>query len=128
MAHRISALMLLLIGIVSTPGLGLDPVQRSHCAGHARSAMHLVASTAGQGVHHPRPNSISTPSHSDCPHCPASECASLAPCSVSGTSAALFSSAALTVPATYYVASIRVRSSVRSATQQRPTPPPQSIA
>src|SRR5918994_5771163 len=107
---------LLLVGILSTPGL-LTSIQRSHCAGHEVSATHAVQLGLGHVDHHASTPALSRPAHSDCSHCPASECASLAPCSVSGTSAALPSRVTLSTPSAHYVGAVRITTSPHSTTQ-----------
>jgi hypothetical protein len=119
---------LLLVGILSTPGLGLAVVQRSHCATHEGSVMHLVHSGGGRVGHQGPAPSWTRPMHSDCPHCPAAECASLAPCSISGISAALPSRLTLSSLPAHYPGTIRIETSPKSTLQKPPTPPPQTIA
>jgi hypothetical protein len=119
---------LLLVGILSTPGFGLALVQRSHCATHEASVMHVVH-PGGEHVGHQGPApSWTRPMHSDCPHCPGTECASLAPCSISGISAALPSRLTLSTPLAPHPGTIGIETSPESTLQQPPTPPPQPIA
>jgi hypothetical protein len=115
---RMGRFALLLVGILSTPGLGLALVQRSHCVVHEGSAMH----------HHGSTPSWTRPTHSDCPHCPATECASLAPCSTSGVSSALPTLLTLSIPLAHHLGTIRIETSPDSTLQQPPTPPPQTLA
>ena len=128
MFRRFAGLLLLLVGVLSTPGLGLNLVQRSHCAGHAASSMHLVEPGGGHAGHQGSTPLWTRPAHSDCSHCPASECATVAPCSPSILSAALASSATFGTPSAHLVSLVRLTTSSHSTTQQPPTPPPQSIA
>jgi hypothetical protein len=123
-----AGLLLLLVGVLSTPGLRLSPTQRSHCAAHPASPLHLIQG----GSNHPGPASSVpswfAPAHSDCSHCPPSDCASVAPCSISTLSAAVSTAAVLKAPATHLVHPHRVRTAAQSTSQQPPTPPPQSVA
>lgn len=121
-------LLLLLMSILSTPGLGLGSIRHSHCAGHEGSAMHVVHPGGGHAGHNSSHISWTRPTHSDCPHCPASECASIAPCSVSGISAVLPILLTLSSPLAHHVGSIRIETSPDSIIQQPPTPPPQTVA
>ena len=121
-------LFLLLVGILSTPGLGLGLVQRSHCAAHEASMMHVVHPGGGHVGHQGSILSWTRPMHSDCPHCPATECATVAPCSFSSTSATSPLILTLKTPPIHHLATFPVRVSVRSTTHQPPTPPPQTIA
>jgi hypothetical protein len=127
-SSKMSKVFLLLVGILSTPGLGLALVQRSHCATHDASVMHVVHPGGGHlGRQVPAP-SWSRPMHSDCPHCPATDCTSIAPCSVSVISAALLSRLTLSTPPAHQPGTIRLETSPHSTLQQPPTPPPQTIA
>jgi hypothetical protein len=126
--RRVGRSALLLVGILSTPGLGLALVRRSHCATHEASVMHVVDPGGGHVGHQGPLPSWTRPTHSDCPHCPASECASLAPCSISGVSAALPSRLTLSTLPAHDPGTIRTETSPESTLQQPPTPPPQTIA
>jgi hypothetical protein len=125
---RVGKVFLLLVGILSTPGLGLALVQRSHCATHEASVMHAVHPGGGHVGHQGPAPSWSRPVHSDCPHCPATDCASIAPCSTSGVSAALPSLLTLSTPPAHHPGTIRIETSPESTLRQPPTPPPQTIA
>jgi hypothetical protein len=127
-SSKVGRFFLLLVGILSTPGLGLALVQRSHCATHEASVMHVVHSGGGHVGHQGPAPSWTRPTHSDCPHCPATECASLAPCSISGISVALPSRLTLSTPPAHHPGTIRIETSPDSTLQQPPTPPPQPIA
>jgi hypothetical protein len=128
--HRLAMmgrLSLLLVGILSTPGLELTSFQRPHCAGHEVSTSHAVH-PAGHAGHHGTAPSWNRPSHADCNHCPPSECASLAPCAMSAISIAVPSFISLQSLSAHRVAAVRTRISLHSTTQRPPTPPPQFIA
>jgi hypothetical protein len=125
---RIGGLSLLLIGVLSTPGLGLTAFQRPHCASHSASTMHVVEPGGGHASHQTSAPSWAPPAHSDCSHCPATECATVAPCSISGPSAAVSRSAPFATPGAHDVGAVRISSSAYSTTQQPPTPPPQPVA
>jgi hypothetical protein len=127
-SSKIPRLFLLLVGILSTPGLGLALAQRSHCATHDASVLHMVYPGGGHVGHRGPAPMWTRPMHSDCPHCPATDCASLAPCSISDTSAALPSRLTLSTPPAHHPGTIRLETSPDSTLQQPPTPPPQTIA
>lgn len=123
-----SRLFLLLVGLVSTPGLGLTSFQRSHCASHEVRLTHAVQPEPGHAGHHGSIPSWSRPAHADCSHCPPSECASLAPCAVSAISLAVPTLVSLQSPSSHRVGAVRTSAALHSTTQKPPTPPPQSIA
>jgi hypothetical protein len=125
---KLSSLFLLLVGVVSTPGLGLTSFQRPHCARHELTVTPIGESDAGHAGHHGSAPSWNQPAHADCTHCPPSRCASLAPCAVTGTSPALPTLISLQSPSEHRVGAVRSRTSVHSTTLKPPTPPPQSIA
>jgi hypothetical protein len=125
---KVRRLFLVVVAILATPGLGLAQAQRSHCAGHATSAMHAGEPAIGHGQDHSSTASWTRPSHSDCPHCPATTCASVAPCSVSGSSVAAPTVLTISSLPTHHWRTARTQVSLHSRTYQPPTPPPQSIA
>ena len=121
--------LMLVLGIVATPGAGLEALQRPHCAQHelgSRHDNHQAALTLVARVHAPA-GWTQQHDHS-CPHCPASECARVAPCAGSALTA-LKSSGAVT----YSVQDHRVGldlddQHVHSAVSPPDTRPPQLIS
>lgn len=126
--HRVGRFFLLGVALLSTPGFGLAKAQRSHCATHGASPTHSMGLGNGHGAYHSSTSSLSRPSHSDCPHCPVTECAVVAPCSASGTSAASPTILTLRTPCTQHFGMARTSALLHSTTLQPPTPPPQTIA
>jgi len=120
---------MLLLGIGSVPSLGVDAVQRPHCAQHERAGQHErhVASSVTAVSAQDQQAWTHSQKHS-CPHCPASECARVSPCSGSSTTAV---SPSRTVVADLLGHRVTVdldRQLVHSAVSTPPTPPPQLIA
>ena len=121
--------LMLFLGVVGVPSTGLAAMQRPHCAQHDPSAEH-------QGPHsgtHQAPASTDSASwdsgtQHECPHCPASECARVAPCTVSSNAAVSEASATVPDPVADRVGVRRMRVHPYSATHQPPTPPPQLIS
>lgn len=125
---KLSSLFLLLVGVVSTPGLGLTSFQRPHCARHEVTVTHAVEFGARHAGHHGSAPSWTQPAHTDCTHCPPSECSSLAPCATSGISLAVPSLISLQSLSDHRVGAVRRGIPLHSTTPKPPTPPPQSIA
>src|SRR5918992_5193750 len=115
---KMGSLVLLLMGILSTPGLGLTSLQRPHCAGHESSLTHAVQPTSEDAGHHGSQPSWNRPSHSDCTHCPPSDCASLAPCSVSGISVAVPTLTSIRGLSSHRVGAVRIKTSPHSTHQR----------
>jgi hypothetical protein len=122
---RLGRLALFLVSVIGSSGFGLTSVQQSHCASHATPAMHAEAGHTSDSA---ATSAWTLPAHGDCSHCPPTECATVAPCSVAGVSAALTKPVVLRVPPAHTVGFVRVRSVLHSTPQQPPTPPPQPIA
>ena len=121
--------LMLALAIVSVPSIGLDALQRPHCVKHGTSALHAGhamarehAQLAGES------RAWSTPATHNCPHCPASECARVAPCTGSTTTAV--SPPAMEMLGLYgHRVAVNVnRDRANSATPPHDTPPPQLIA
>ena len=121
--------LMLVLATLSVPSSGLDALQRPHCVQHGTSALH-VSHVMPREHAHPAGESRawSTPATHDCPHCPASECARVSPCTGSTTTA--LSPAAVDVPGLYdhRVAVNLDCDRANSATPPHDTPPPQLIA
>jgi hypothetical protein len=126
---RAVRLLMLVLGIVATPSVGMGTMQRPHCAQHEPAARHLQhlapASSMGQG----RDVQAWTQSRDHgCPHCPASECAGVSPCAGSSSSAIAPACAVVESFDGHRVPVDLTRPHVHSATSPPDTPPPQLIA
>jgi hypothetical protein len=120
--------LLLAAALVSGFNLASEASGGAHCAGHAVSQGHL-AHAAGEHRHAaPRPASWDRPTHSNCSHCPADQCARTFPCTVSLVSALPPSRLGLAVPVPHLVASLARGAALSSISQVPPTPPPQAAA
>jgi hypothetical protein len=119
----------LLVGFLSTPGVGLMSVQRSHCATHESSVTHSVHPSQEDLSHGASAATLDEPAHSDCTHCPPSECASILPCAGSVISlVAAPSVMSLQSFPTHGTTPVGGRTAPRSTTRRPPTPPPQFIS
>ena len=125
----LARLLMLVIGVVATPNVGLASMQRPHCVQHERRTNHDRQATGpGATAENPiRPTWIPRHYH-ECPHCPASECARIAPCAGTVIVAATPASAAVTSLTGHRVASEGERERAHSASSPPSTPPPQLIA
>jgi len=125
--RRVTRLAMLMLGVLSVPSIGPAAMQRPHCAQHGPSA---AQAHSGDGHHMPGSSSTSWESATqhDCPHCPAAECARIAPCTTSSSAAVSATSHAVTQSATDRAAPRRVQPHLHSTTHQPPTPPPQLIS
>ena len=121
------SLLLLIAAILSTP-LGWGIAGTSHCAQHGASPMHGVRSGTGHLGSQYMDATWSRPSHTDCPHCPASECAILSPCATSTMVVRVTQPPHLVWFEAHSSSFLPAHEPVRSATHQPPTPPPQLIA
>jgi len=125
---RMTRMLMLVLGVLSVPSIGPAAMQRPHCAQHVRSPGHQVPHSGD--THQAGPALVSWESATEhaCPHCPATDCARIAPCTASSNAA--ISEASLTVPdpVSDRVGVRRVRVHPYSATHQPPTPPPQLIS
>jgi len=127
---RVIRFWLLIPGVLSVPNVGLAALQRPHCNQHERSSMHQPADA---GDRHQATKPIASASwkngtQHNCPHCPATECARIAPCTTSSSAAVLEASPAVSDPVSNRVRARRVLVHPYSATHQPPTPPPQLIS
>ena len=127
--HQITRVVMLVLGVLSVPSVGPAAMQRPHCARHEPSAMHQEAHSGdGQQMPESRSTSWGSPTRHDCPHCPATECARVAPCTTSSNAAISVTSLPVTQPATHRANLRRVQHRLYSTTHQPPTPPPQLIS
>jgi hypothetical protein len=122
---RISRIVMLVVGVLSVPSVGVRAMQRPHCAQHTQSA-HVVAN-------HHQPSSAHTAavqpgSQHECPHCPARDCAHLVPCNTSTSPVTAAATLLVTALSPDPVGVPPVRAYMHSRTHQPPTPPPQLIA
>lgn len=127
--RQITRVVMLVLGILSVPSVGPAAMQRPHCAQHGPSARHQEAHSGAR--HHmpaPVPASWESATKHDCPHCPATECARVAPCTTSSTAAVSVPSLTVTQSGTNRVIPRRVQHQLYSRTHQPPTPPPQLIS
>ena len=129
MRCMMARVLMLPLGLLSVPSIGLAAMQRPHCAQHSPSAVHQEAHP-GTGQQAPESSSTSwddTTSH-DCPHCPATDCARVAPCSTSLNVAVSVTSLAVTQSASHRAVLHRLQHIPYSTIHQPPTPPPQLIS
>jgi len=120
--------VLLAAALVSGFNLGSEVSGGAHCAGHAVSQGHVAH--AASEHRHAAPSSASwdRPTHSNCSHCPADQCARTFPCTVSLVGALPPSRHGLAVPLLWLVATLPSDPAVFSTNQIPPTPPPQAAA
>jgi hypothetical protein len=126
---QFTRMLMLVLGILSVPSVGPAAMQRPHCTRHDTSAIHRVAHSGPHQVpESPHSTSWNSTTQHECPHCPARDCARVAPCTTSSN--ATISETALTVadPVSDRLSVRRVRVHPHSATHQPPTPPPQLIS
>jgi hypothetical protein len=126
---RMTRILMLVLGILSVPSVGPTAMQRPHCAQHESSAMHPEAHS---GTHQMPASTDSTfwdsATQHECPHCPATECARVAPCTTSSNAAISATPLAVTQSTTRRAVLRRVGHHLYSTTHQPPTPPPQLIS
>lgn len=122
-------LLMLLLGIVSMPSIGLKAIERPHCAQHEQAGRHERHLASLVIVAHAQGQPAWTQAHDHgCPHCPASECARVAPCTGSTTTAVAPSRAVVEDLDAHRVAVDLTRQLAHSAVSPPATPPPQLIA
>jgi hypothetical protein len=127
-ARAVRSLMLAL-GIVATPSVGTEAMQRPHCAQHDLAARHLQHATASSRLGHGHDEQAWTQRHDHgCPHCPASECARVSPCTGSSSNAVAPSCAVAKGLDSHGVPVDLTRLHLQSASSPPGTPPPQVIA
>ena len=120
---RIIRLLMLALGIISVPSVGPSALQGPHCAQHGASMIHAAHGLPSSGRAWTRASSPH-----ECPHCPAAECAQVAPCAGSATTA-LTPTRALFADLRGHRAAVDLKvQRALSATSPPDTPPPQSIA
>jgi hypothetical protein len=126
--RRMIKVMMLLLGIVAAPSVGLQAVQRPHCVQHGAMVAH-----GGHGSTAEHATSAGTPAWSrahshECAHCPASECARVTPCTSSTPTALSPVGLAVIGLLGHRVPLDAIREQAASAYSLLDTPPPQLIA
>jgi len=122
--RQLTRMLMLVVGVVSVPSVGPAAMQRPHCAQHDPAAQHR----GGHQMPDPGRTSWEGATKHDCPHCPATECARIAPCTASSNAAVSPASLAVTVSAPQRNLFRPVQHELHSKTHQPPTPPPQLIS
>lgn len=126
---RIARLPMLVAGIVATPSVGMDAMQRPHCAQHELAVHRPHQATPSSRTGKGNDTQSWTQRHDHrCSHCPASECARLAPCAGSSVTAVAPPRAVAGNLDSHQVAVDLGRQHVHSASPPPDTPPPQLIA
>jgi hypothetical protein len=120
-------ILMLGLGILSTPSVGLWALQRPHCARHEMAGPGH-ASEAGAIAHHGDLLIWSQTHDHQCPHCPASECGHAIPCAGASTTPSIPATAVMADFDAHRVALDHVREQASSATSPPDTPPPQLIS
>ena len=120
---------MMVLAIVSLTGLGPNVLERPHCAqhgatdapgGHAAGARHGGAvETSGVWT---------SPASHDCPHCPATDCARVAPCAGSVSTALSPGGVGLFGPSLRRLIAAAGPERADSACPPPDAPPPQPIA
>jgi hypothetical protein len=128
--RRVTRILMLVLGVVGVPSLGPAAMQRPHCAQHETAAGEQTAHVGG--THHmPELGSSSfweSPRQHECPHCPPTECAQVAPCTTWPTATIIEASRAVIPLAVDRVRLPRLLVQPGSAHHEPPTPPPQPIS
>ena len=121
--------LMLVLTIVSVPSVGLDALQRPHCVQHDASAVHAGHAISLQHTSSAaRSRRWTRPSTHECPHCPASECSWVSPCTGSTSTALSPTAVDMLSHFTHRVGVKSVRERADSAIPSTDTPPPQAIA
>lgn len=121
--------LMLVLGILAMPSTGQAAVDGSHCARHGAAALQMEHAGGMQSMQpgHQVATWQEASSHT-CPHCPASECARIAPCA--GASSFVIAVSAAT-PIAFSADRVRIfpiRDAVYSVFRQPPTPPPLPVS
>jgi hypothetical protein len=126
---RAVQLLMLVLGVVATPSVGLDAMQRPHCAQHELAVGLRAQRGAPAPVAHGPSQAAWAQQHDHgCHHCPASECARVSPCAGPVTIALVPSRAVVYDLQSHRVALDLDRQQARSAVSPPEPPPPQLIA
>lgn len=124
----LSRALMLALGIVAAPSVGVEALQRPHCAQHGTTGAHggqhgaSVQTAAGTSA-----SAWSQAGTHECPHCPPAECARISPCTGASTTAPLPRTAGIGSPISHRVRLDPVRDQATSAVYPPHTPPPQPI-
>jgi len=89
LASRAIRSLMVALGIISAPSVGLNALQRPHCVQHTMLAGHKGHSSPSSAVPHAHDGMWTEAQDHRCPHCPASDCARIAPCMGSATVAVI---------------------------------------
>ena len=128
-SSHITRAVMLLFGALSVPSMGPAAMQPPHCTQHGPSATHQKGHSGdGQQVPAPRSASWDGSTNHDCPHCPATECARVAPCTTSSNAAVSTTSLEVSQSVTHRATLGTGRHHLYSIIHQPPTPPPQLIS
>jgi hypothetical protein len=117
--------VMLVLGILAMPSTGQAAVNGSHCVRHEAAALqmgHAGGMDAMTPLHQAAAWQDASP-HT-CPHCPASECARIAPCAGASSSVIAVSVPTPIAFSTDRVRIFPIRNAVYSVFRQPPTPPP----
>src|SRR5215203_5650636 len=121
--------LMLVIAVFAVPSLRLTAMQCPPCARPDGSSMHQEMSHgSGHRMAGPAPALWDDDSTHECPHCPASQCARIAPCASSSNAAAVMTPFVVTHTASDQAMPARVPRQLFSTSHQPPTPPPQLIS
>jgi hypothetical protein len=117
--------LMFVLGVLCMPSAVQVAVNGSHCARHEAAAMqmeHAGGMDAMMPGHQVAAWQDASP-HT-CPHCPASECARIAPCAGASSSVIAVSAATPIAFSADRVRIFPIRDAVHSVLRQPPTPPP----
>jgi hypothetical protein len=128
--RRVTRILMLVLSVLAVPSLGPAAMQRPHCAQHETGAAEQTAHARGT---HQMPEAGSStswesPRQHECPHCPPTECAHLAPCTTSPTATIIEASRAVIPLAVDRDPLPRLLVQPGSIHHEPPTPPPQPIS
>lgn len=125
----LSRVTMLALAFVSQPGLGLESMQRSHCARHESGALSTGSVAVASHTHlGTAPRAWGHSHQQECPHCPASECGRLAPCAGPTTTAPSSAGGVIVALRAHRVPVALGPERATSASSLPSTPPPQPIA
>jgi hypothetical protein len=125
---RVLRCLMLVLGVLSAPSIGVETLQRPHCSQHEHASHHHGYGSASMDAHGPDSATWTQAHDHRCPHCPATECARVSPCSGSTSSALTPADVAVTDITAHRVAVDLASTQAVSAVSQPDTPPPQLIA
>lgn len=122
-------LLMLILGTVATPSVGLEAMQRPHCVQHEQTDRRLHQVPASSTMGHGHQTEAWTQRHDhQCTHCPASECTRVAPCAGSSAIAVAPPHRVVRNLEGHRVTVDLGRQPIHSVRTTPDTPPPQLIA